>query len=73
MSKEIDIASEQEELLRSHQINAIVGRPVGVTAFICENCDRPIPEGRRIASPGCTLCIDCQTLSELKSKHYRSV
>ena len=73
MSKEIDMASEQEELFRTLKISAIVNRPVGMTAFICENCDRPIPEERRIASPGCILCIDCQTFFELKSKHYRSV
>lgn len=73
MSKEIDIASEQEELLRENQIKAITNRQRGVSAFFCECCGKPIPENRRIASIGCTLCIDCQTLSELKSKHYRSV
>ncbi|MCW2257119.1 phage/conjugal plasmid C-4 type zinc finger TraR family protein [Providencia alcalifaciens] len=73
MSKEIDLASEQEELLRENQIKAITNRPRGVSAFFCDSCGKPIPESRRIASPGCVLCVECKTLDELKSKHYRSV
>jgi len=71
MSKEIDRASDHEMLMREQRIKAI--RPRGVSAFFCECCGKPIPESRRIASIGCTLCIDCQTVSELKNKHYRSV
>jgi phage/conjugal plasmid C-4 type zinc finger TraR family protein len=26
----------------------------------CEDCEEPIPEGRRKAAPGCTRCIRCQ-------------
>ncbi|MGL5953659.1 MAG: hypothetical protein ACRCZ3_11140 [Providencia rustigianii] len=26
-----------------------------------------------MASMGCTRCVDCQAIFELKSKHYRSV
>lgn len=73
MSKEIDRASDHEMLIREQQIKAITNRPRGVSAFFCECCGKPIPENRRVASIGCTLCIDCQTISELKSKHYRSV
>lgn len=73
MSKEIDLACEQEELLRENQIKAITNRPRGVSAFFCTDCDRPIPENRRVAYPGCTTCIDCQTISEIKTRHYRSV
>ncbi|EAX2858731.1 TraR/DksA family transcriptional regulator, partial [Salmonella enterica] len=41
--------------------------------FICEKCDAPIPEARRIAIPGVDLCVTCQQIDELKSKHYRGV
>lgn len=73
MSKEIDRASEHEMLIREQQIKAITNRQRGVSAFFCDNCGKPIPENRRVASPGCILCIDCKTIDELKSKHYRSV
>lgn len=36
------------------------------SARICEECDEEIPEGRRIAQPGCRLCIDCQDALERK-------
>ncbi|MGM0936288.1 MAG: TraR/DksA family transcriptional regulator [Pseudomonadota bacterium] len=73
MSKNFDRASEYEQQMREHQINAVVKRPVGVSAFTCEECGCPIPEQRRIASIGCVRCIDCQTIFELKDKHYRGV
>ncbi|MGO2307131.1 MAG: TraR/DksA family transcriptional regulator [Providencia sp.] len=73
MSKNFDRASEYEALMREHQINAVIKRPIGVSAFECDECGNPIPESRRIASPGCIRCIDCQTVYELKDKHYRSV
>ncbi|WP_407901092.1 TraR/DksA family transcriptional regulator [Providencia rustigianii] len=73
MSKEIDRASEHEILMREQQIKAVTNRAVSASAFVCEDCDNPIPEQRRIASVGCTRCIDCQTIFELKIKHYRAV
>ncbi|MCL0002453.1 TraR/DksA family transcriptional regulator [Providencia rettgeri] len=73
MSKEIDRASEHEMLIREQQIKTITNRLVSVSAFECEDCGKPIPEERRIASQGCIRCIDCQTIFELKSKHYRSL
>jgi phage/conjugal plasmid C-4 type zinc finger TraR family protein len=30
------------------------------SAFYCANCDEPIPQARREAEPGCTLCVACQ-------------
>lgn len=59
MSKEIDRASEHEMLMREQQIKTITNRLVSVSAFECEDCDKPISEARRIASQGCTRCIDC--------------
>lgn len=73
MSKNFDRASEYEMQMREHQINAAIKRPAGISAFTCEECGNPIPEQRRVASIGCIRCIDCQTIFELKDKHYRSV
>lgn len=73
MSKEMDLACEQSQLLLDKQIKAVTGRYVGVSAFEGEDCGREIPEKRRIAVMGCIRCADCQTVHELKSKHYRSV
>lgn len=35
-----------------------------VSAEFCAECGEPIPEARRLAVPGCRLCIDCQTERE---------
>lgn len=39
-------------------------RVAAVSATHCEDCDRPIPEQRRTAAPGCTRCVNCQTSFE---------
>ena len=31
----------------------------GESARVCEACDEPIPQKRREAVPGCTLCVHC--------------
>lgn len=36
------------------------GRPSGPGRQTCAECDEPIPEARRQALPGVTLCRDCQ-------------
>lgn len=38
--------------------------PTGPGRAFCAHCDEPIPEGRRLAMPGCTLCRECQTEME---------
>lgn len=43
--------------------------PQGESLAACEQCDRPIPEARRLAVPGVRLCVQCQTqLDEAQSK-----
>jgi phage/conjugal plasmid C-4 type zinc finger TraR family protein len=34
------------------------------SACKCFSCSEPIPEARRLAVPGCVLCIDCQEREE---------
>lgn len=30
------------------------------SALVCEDCDEPIPDARRVAIPGVQLCVACQ-------------
>ena len=38
----------------------------GASAELCEKCDEPIPQARRLALPGVKYCVSCQ--AELESK-----
>ncbi|HBX36239.1 MAG TPA: molecular chaperone DnaK [Pseudohongiella sp.] len=40
------------------------------SATECEECGAPIPELRRLASPGCRYCIACQQALETHQKQY---
>lgn len=73
MSDEIDRANDHAGLVLESQIAAARTTAAGVSAFECEECCKPIPESRRRAVIGCTMCVDCQAINELKNKHYRSV
>ncbi len=67
---------EESEMAQLHSIhlhlNAIeeVRRkmPKGPSLEECEECGEEIPEARRIAAPGCTMCITCQEISEKKKR-----
>ncbi|WP_095196944.1 TraR/DksA family transcriptional regulator [Pseudomonas sp. Irchel 3A7] len=40
--------------------------------LFCEACDDPIPEARRLALPGCSQCVICQSIDEsLEARHAR--
>lgn len=43
--------------------------PQGPSAECCQNCDEPIPEGRRQAIIGVQLCIACQTLEDQQNSY----
>lgn len=55
---------EAEYLARSMKQREQAGRNVGPSSKYCEECENPIPEGRRLAVPGCTLCVKCQEALE---------
>ena len=38
----------------------------GASAELCEECDEPIPQARRLALPGVKYCVSCQV--ELEGK-----
>ncbi|WP_340110115.1 DksA/TraR family C4-type zinc finger protein [Pikeienuella sp. HZG-20] len=49
-------ASIEDELTRMRAARAGGGE----SRTHCAECEEPIPEARRVAAPGVTLCIDCQ-------------
>ena len=55
VNEQID-ASIQDELARMRAQQ----RDRGESLTNCADCDEPIPERRREAIPGVTLCVDCQ-------------
>ena len=73
MADAMDIAQQREQAERERLINNARSRIASPSRFLCEECDEPIPEARRIAIPGVAFCVTCQQIAELKSKHYRGV
>lgn len=67
---------EEAEMAQLHSIhlhlNAIEEirkkMPKGPSLESCEECGEDIPEARRKAAPGCTMCIVCQEISEKKKR-----
>ncbi|WP_410680854.1 TraR/DksA family transcriptional regulator [Citrobacter braakii] len=67
-SEIIDQASALEEMMREHAIQAHRINRDAVSATHCEECCEPLPEARRKAYPGCTMCVGCQSDMELRKK-----
>lgn len=63
MTDIIDVANERAEDFLRESLSRIP-HSGGVSATHCEDCGDPIPEARRLAVPGCTLCVLCQTYLE---------
>lgn len=73
MADAMDFAQQREQEDRERHISNARSSIAASSRFLCEECDAPIPEARRIAIPGVALCVTCQQIAELKSKHYRGV
>ena len=73
MADAMDFAQQREQEDRERHINNARSRIAAPSRFLCEECDAPIPEARRIAIQGVAFCVTCQEVIELKSKHYRGV
>lgn len=67
-SEIIDQASALEEMMRDHAIQAHRLNHSAVSATHCEECDEELPEARRKAYPGCTMCVECQGEQEFRNK-----
>lgn len=64
----LDAASELtqqriEMAVAAHRLNHSA-----VSATHCEECSDNLPEARRKAYPGCTMCVECQSNMELRKK-----
>ncbi|MBJ9241793.1 TraR/DksA family transcriptional regulator [Citrobacter braakii] len=73
MADAMDLAQQREQEDRERHISNARNRNAAPSRLLCEDCDAPIPEARRIAIPGVVFCVTCQAILELKSKHYRGV
>ncbi len=60
--------NEQIEASIADELNRLKARrvPQGESRETCAECDEPIPEPRRRAIPGVTLCIECQTARDAR-------
>ncbi|WRI22551.1 TraR/DksA C4-type zinc finger protein [Pseudomonas canadensis] len=71
-----DIADFANDLVQEQLDQAVAARlalmPDSVlpSRMFCDECDEPIPEGRRLAQPGCTLCVGCKVTEDLRASRY---
>ncbi|MEB3601303.1 TraR/DksA family transcriptional regulator [Escherichia coli] len=70
MADAMDLVQQRVEEERQRHIRAARAKTPGVSRVLCVECEAPIPPARRRAIPGVQLCITCQEIAELKSKHY---
>ena len=66
-----DQASDREMADREFALAARrAARPAGHSTSHCLDCGEPIPEGRREAVPGVTLCVECQPVQEHQGRTH---
>lgn len=63
LADDVDAAQALVDRSLQESLEAIP-KYAGISATECEVCDEEIPQGRRDAIPGCTLCIYCATRKE---------
>ncbi|MFU1871707.1 TraR/DksA family transcriptional regulator [Citrobacter portucalensis] len=68
MADIIDNASTLEDLQRDAALSMHRLNHSAVSATHCEECGDNLPEARRKAYPGCTMCVSCQGEQELRNK-----
>ncbi|MCS2172757.1 TraR/DksA family transcriptional regulator [Scandinavium sp. TWS1a] len=64
----IDSASETEELQRNNALAAHRLNRNAVSAEHCAECGDSLSDERRKAYPGCTMCVACLQIVELRNK-----
>ena len=66
MTDDVDRASEREGELLAEALYqqarraGLAGKGFADSATHCAECGAPIPKARRVAVPGCQLCVCCQ-------------
>lgn len=61
-----DRATGLEEADRIGGVALVRARLNGHGAEFCEECGEPIPVARRRAAPWARLCVECQSLAEVR-------
>ncbi|CUY32952.1 DnaK suppressor protein [Serratia marcescens] len=70
MADLMDYEQERQALVLEAQITNARKSSALPSAFVCEECDAPIPAARRAAVPGVDTCVSCQQIRETKSHLY---
>lgn len=71
-----DIADFANDLVQERIDQAVAARLALMSnaaphsLMFCDDCEEPIPEARRLAQPGCTLCIGCKSADDLRASRY---
>lgn len=68
----IDNASTLEDLHRDAALSMHRLNRSAVSATHCEECGDRLSNERRKAYPGCTMCVACLEIVELRKKQGRS-
>ena len=65
--------AEQEQIeatIKDALERARTAMPSGISATICDECEKSIPKARQIAIPGVQHCISCQQELEAHAKKF---
>lgn len=71
MADIIDCAQQRELAEREFFTRRARRSVISPSRFRCESCNTLIPEARRAAVPGVTLCVPCQQEEERKATAFR--
>lgn len=68
-----DICDQADDVIEETRNRALsqIPRYTGISATECVECEEEIPEGRRVAIPGVTLCTACAEREALAKKGVR--
>lgn len=68
-----DICDQADDVIEQTKQQALaqIPRYTGISATECVECGDVIPEGRRVAIPGVTLCTPCAEREALAKKGVR--
>ncbi|PNO71279.1 TraR/DksA family transcriptional regulator [Serratia marcescens] len=70
MADLMDYEQERQALVLEAQITNARKSSALPSAFVCEECDAPIPAERRAAVPGVDTCVSCQQIRETQRHLY---
>lgn len=66
----MDVADQAQNHREAEEMTALrrARLDVGISAYQCHDCFEVIPEKRRTALPGVTLCVACQESREREKR-----